>query len=130
MVSDTHKKRSAVVFGFRVHSFNAAPDSLPVRARFLRNFGELMELSSAQEVAGHCEVSVQSVYRWIRGVSFPDPEMIDLIASFYGVDVTQLFYDPDHEIDCEMVAPAIRKLAKSYGFTAVVKKDSNVKSNV
>ena len=49
------------------------------------------------DVAGVCNVTVQAVSKWERGLSCPDALMLERIAKALSVEIQELFCEKSHE---------------------------------
>ena len=63
------------------------------RIAYLRRCSELKQ----SEIAKVCNVTVQAVSKWERGLSCPDILMLDRLAAALGVQIQDLFCDDSNE---------------------------------
>lgn len=70
-----------------------------IRIIFSRNLQALREKSGLSQVAISNELGISppAYNKWEKGLTIPDPESIERLASFYNVRSSLLFYDPDVE---------------------------------
>ena len=54
-------------------------------------------------------VTQASYNRWENGTSWPDAETIETISSFYGVNSTMFFYDPNLVINNQPIHTPLNK---------------------
>lgn len=57
-------------------------------------------------------VSRQAVYKWEKGISYPEAEKLILIAKLFGVTIDSLLEDDFRLFELKMEKPAVRKNAK------------------
>lgn len=50
---------------------------------------------SQLDIANKLNISVTTYNRWENGVSFPESDSIEKLATIYNIRSTALFYDPD-----------------------------------
>lgn len=62
-----------------------------------------------QEVAESLSITAPSYNKWEKGFTWPDPESIEKLASFYGVRSTALFHDPNVSLPTQDIQPPLNK---------------------
>ena len=62
---------------------------------FSRNLLKLLENKNAKrsELAKYCKISPSAVTAWLSCEKFPSPESLDKVASFFQIDVADLFIE-------------------------------------
>ena len=77
------------------------------RKVFIENLRKLLELKGVtqKEFADALGMNKQTVNSWFRGVSFPNTDKLDAIASYFDVDRGSLisFLETDHRIPAHLL---------------------------
>ena len=78
---------------------------------FSNNLSKLLKRKgNLSELARYCNVSQPSVSYWVNCKKFPSPENLDLIASFFQIDVADLFIEDPIPYNERMLLSKFRRL--------------------
>jgi transcriptional regulator with XRE-family HTH domain len=75
---------------------------------FAENLRKLLDIKGVtqKDFADALRMNRQTINSWVRGVSFPTSEKLDMIAAYFGVDSSALisFLETDHRLPAHLLA--------------------------
>lgn len=82
-----------------------------IRIIFIGNLVKLRKERNLtqQEVADSLSITAPSYNKWEKGFTWPDPESIEKLASFYGVRSSVFYFDPDTSLSIQSIQPPLNK---------------------
>lgn len=75
-------------------------------------------------------VSRQAVYKWEKGISYPEVEKLILIAKLFGVTIDSLLEDDFGLFELKMEKPVVRKNAKKKSAKTIKRVEKKVEAPI